>query len=124
MESIGSLSRNLTQSEREIQVSLGTSLRVNEKKFGTDPSLGFRRLTIISFGFRSRGMLAGLLCVLSLLGLGLGLDGDLSLRASCARLLERDLTLLVMLNTQSGSSAPIHTQEASLLFLLWSGAWP
>ena len=103
-------------------------------------------LTIASFGSRRRGRLAGFLCVLSLLGLGLAgiatiacfrraTTGtrpglvlvslaffiSLALRASGARLLECDV---VLVNTPLGPSTPVHTQDSSWLFLPLNGAWP
>ena len=46
---------------------------------------------------------------------------SLPLRASGARLLERDL---VLVNTPLEPSTPVHTQESSRGFLPRNGAWP
>ena len=46
---------------------------------------------------------------------------SLPLRASGARLLERDL---VLVNTPLGPSTPVHTQDSSWYFLPRNGAWP
>ena len=107
-------------------------------------------LIIISFGSRSRGRFAGVLCALSLLGFGLAgiaaivcfrcatagtrphssvsttsssLFFSLPLCASGTRLLERDL---VLVNTPLGPPTPVHTQleDSSRYFLRWIGAWP